>query len=249
MSVELVVGPLALLVEAVFFHLLQEGLLPDMRLLFKFFKDAGVIAGGSVLLAIVLFAITFYEHVNGKNIAAFWFGVLVIIFFCLGSLVAWHNEVKKVKNLENALAEMTSAKPDIQGAAFDFKISSRPVTDSTVKGRKQVGLGVTFQIEICNHKPKQTNLMEVRMDGSRLRHPITFIDIYFPPKFIETPLECGIGKTIPVLATALILDVAKADLYASSINLDDLDVGVIDGFGNFHMLITSPAESLWFGNP
>src|SRR5437016_5108122 len=74
-----------------------------MRTLAKFFKDTGLYGGGSVILSILLFAVTIFEHSKNHNVAAFWLGVLAVVFFCGGSFVAWNKESKKAINLEERI--------------------------------------------------------------------------------------------------------------------------------------------------
>jgi hypothetical protein len=62
---------------------------------FEFIQTAGLLGGGSVLLSIILFGITIWEHVKGENIASAVLGVLVIVFFCVGAFIAWLQERKK----------------------------------------------------------------------------------------------------------------------------------------------------------
>src|SRR5271154_6779209 len=65
-----------------------------MRTVLKFFTDAGYYGGGSVLLAIILLGVTLVEHARRQSIQSFWFYILIVVFFCIGSLVAWHKEYK-----------------------------------------------------------------------------------------------------------------------------------------------------------
>jgi hypothetical protein len=75
---------------------------PDKRIagmwknrFFEFIRTAGLLGGGSVLLSIILFGITIWEHAKSENIASAVLGALVIVFFCVGAFIAWLQERKK----------------------------------------------------------------------------------------------------------------------------------------------------------
>ena len=61
----------------------------------EFFKTAGLIGGGSVTLAIVLFFITAAEHYWDHSVKAAIFGGLGIAAFCGGAYIAWTKEREK----------------------------------------------------------------------------------------------------------------------------------------------------------
>jgi len=65
-----------------------------MRTILKFLTDAGYYGGGSVLLAIILLGVTLVEHARGRSVQSFWFYILIVVFFCIGSAIAWHKEYK-----------------------------------------------------------------------------------------------------------------------------------------------------------
>jgi hypothetical protein len=60
--------------------------------LLQFFKAAGRIGGGSVVLAIVLFLISIEEHLSARNVPAAWLIFLGCMVFCYGACAAWSNE-------------------------------------------------------------------------------------------------------------------------------------------------------------
>ncbi|MBZ5664821.1 MAG: hypothetical protein LAO30_09485 [Acidobacteriia bacterium] len=65
-----------------------------MRSIAKFFKDAGYHGGGSVILAVILFGLTIWEHANNKAVGAWWLWALVVLMFGYGAVVAWHKEYR-----------------------------------------------------------------------------------------------------------------------------------------------------------
>lgn len=55
----------------------------------RFIKATGRFGGGSVVLAIVLFGISIYEHLIGKNVPAYWLVLAAGVFFVVGAYDAW----------------------------------------------------------------------------------------------------------------------------------------------------------------
>jgi hypothetical protein len=60
--------------------------------LYEFIKTAGILGGGSVMLSLICFAVTFREHILDHNVPASVFGLLTIVFFCIGAFLAWNSE-------------------------------------------------------------------------------------------------------------------------------------------------------------
>jgi hypothetical protein len=59
---------------------------------FEFFKTAGLLGAGSVIFALVLFAIAIWEHYKDKNVPASWLAAAGILFFGIGLYQAWSKE-------------------------------------------------------------------------------------------------------------------------------------------------------------
>jgi len=82
-----------------------------------FLKGAGTYGGGSVVLAILLFAVAIGEHVKDKNIGVGWLEWIAIVFFCFGAYKAWDNTDKRLQestrqlkaHLPNVIVEILSA--------------------------------------------------------------------------------------------------------------------------------------------
>lgn len=66
----------------------------------EFIQATGKLGGGSVILAILSFGITAWEHVKDHNVVASVFGFLSIIFFCFGAYWAWSEERDKREAVE-----------------------------------------------------------------------------------------------------------------------------------------------------
>ena len=83
----------------------------------RFFAASGRLGGGSVAFAVVLFSVSIYEHVNDRNIPAYWLEGLGVLAFCFGALVAWNEEHKKL------IAEMNkNQKPLLEGEIVEAYI-------------------------------------------------------------------------------------------------------------------------------
>lgn len=82
-----------------------------------FLKGAGTYGGGSVVLAIILFAVAIGEHAKDKNIGVGWLEYLALGFFCFGAYKAWDNTDKRLQEsirqlkaqLPNVVVEIISA--------------------------------------------------------------------------------------------------------------------------------------------
>jgi hypothetical protein len=61
----------------------------------EFVTAAGLYGGGSVILAIVLFGVSFIEHFRDHNVSSWWFGIIGMISFCAGSYIAYDKERDK----------------------------------------------------------------------------------------------------------------------------------------------------------
>jgi hypothetical protein len=86
--------------------------------LIRFLRSAGAIGGGSVGLAIVLFAVSIVEHFIDKNINAYWFVLVGAAFFAFGSYTAWE---RKQEALTKEIERNTkpSLNIELKGAFFD----------------------------------------------------------------------------------------------------------------------------------
>src|SRR5258708_9530221 len=71
---------------------------------FEFLRTAGSLGWGSVVLAVILFTITIFEHIRDHNVTAFVVCFLGVFFFCLGAYLAWSKERVARNVAENARA-------------------------------------------------------------------------------------------------------------------------------------------------
>jgi hypothetical protein len=178
------------------------------------------------------------------------YGALLTGIATVVLIFAAHYEAWKIERDNYEAEAARNGQPELCGRARDFTMGPRPVTESTSQGRdgiekKEIRFNIEFKIEICNYRPMKTNLMNVALDGSKLPLPTIFSDV----RLSGSPsLEQGMGCVVSVYASTVISGVTRRDMYASAFHLDNLVVGAVDGFGNYHPLAMCPAESIWFAS-
>lgn len=251
-------GVVALVVEGVFFFVLQESVvfenrLPDMRTFAKFFKDAGYYGGGSVVLAIILFAIAIWEHASGKNIATWWLELIAVLVFCYGCLVAWYKEYKGGLEKDAIIEAAKSPLPLIIGILSNFRFGG-VISTGHIERKWRISGALNFDVYLCNQKPRETNLQKIELDGSALTPPLEF----GPPLLIGvrdgkdinavggTVLSDGKGVTL----TNLLISVGVYDFQHKSeippIDLKKLKAFAVDAFLKKHPLEIKDGETLSF---
>ena len=249
----LAVAILAFVFEGVFFFLLQESLWPDMRIVGKFFKDAGRIGGGSVILSLILLGITVAEHGRGSNVATWWFGVIGVVTFMGGALGAWYKEVRKVEQLEAEITRLSDAGPLIKGIFSNVRFGG-VLTSNNFTGEWEIGCAATFDITLCNHKPRETNLKKLELDGSELTPVIRFGT---PALVSQQNKNAVFGIVLPdgkaVSLTNLLVSVRVKGFQHKSqvppVDLKKMKVFAIDGFDTKHRIEVGDGEILRFQSP
>ena len=83
-----------------------------MRIL-QFFKDAGRLAVGSEIAAVIFYGIAWWEHAKDKPISAYTFISLSVVLVWLGGFLAWRKKDIRVKELENAQSSSCAGGPEI----------------------------------------------------------------------------------------------------------------------------------------
>jgi hypothetical protein len=81
---------------------------------FEFFRTAGLLGGGSVIFALVLFAIAVWEHYKDKNVPASWLVACGVLFFGIGLYQAWSKERD----------EKEAAQARIESPNFEFSVGT-----------------------------------------------------------------------------------------------------------------------------
>jgi hypothetical protein len=171
--------------------------------------------------------------------------VLAAVFFVVAAYKTWRDEHNKyVDEIAKSL------RPDIRGEAFNF--SGYGIHgDGHTRGHWSASCDVTFELYFCNHRPINTTLKSLELDGSRLTPTVTFgfdlIDGLRPEKAFPVGMEVphGIGKTITVVVTATVDGMRIPDI--PPIVMDNLEVHVIDAFELKHPIRIRPGERLRFG--
>ncbi len=77
-----------------------------MRNFWEFVVAAGVLGGGSVILAIVLFVIAAIEHFRDRNVAAAWLFIIACLAFCFGAFSAWNQERESVERSTTEISHL-----------------------------------------------------------------------------------------------------------------------------------------------
>jgi hypothetical protein len=162
-------------------------------------------------------------------------GALAVLFFVLASYGAW----KQQRDL--FLAELAkNQNPELRGEAYDFARDPNGTithTDSNVDGHR-VYVPFSFTLAITNHRPVNTNLSKLIIDGREVQPPIELWKIEYP-HFIE--LEYAKIVRLRVTGTTGV----EADPgEIGVVRLDNLKVAVVDGLGDQHDIPVHPGSQL-----
>ncbi|MFZ1007457.1 MAG: hypothetical protein WAN65_11505 [Candidatus Sulfotelmatobacter sp.] len=250
----LAVAILGFVFEGVFFFLLQEGLWPDMRILAKFFKDAGYYAGGSVILAIILFAVSIWEHAKNKNVDTWWLWFIAVVLWCYGCAVAWYREYKSGIAKDAEIEAAKSPLPLIQGVLSNVRFGGQINTSVNIGNEWQISSAATFDITLCNHKPRETNLQKIELDGFELTPPIRFgTPVLVSPQntnaVFGVVLPDGKAVNLPNLLVSVRVRGFQHKSQIPPVDLKKLKVFAIDGFDIKHRIEVGDGETLRFRSP
>lgn len=132
-----------------------------MRSAIRFMRAAGTVGLGSVSLAIVLFAISIYEHLRDKNVPAYWLLFAAAVSFCFGAYRAWASEHEALtrevgKNVKPLL------KIELAGSLFDV---------AKVPHRNELQVHVFAYLKVTNRHDPETLIKDgtlvMTVDGTR----------------------------------------------------------------------------------
>lgn len=156
----------------------------------KFLKAAGYIGGSSVVLAIVLFAVSIWEHFADKNVNAYWLVFIGVLAFTFGAYRAWASE-HEIYESEVAKNSRPSLRIEMPGVFFD--ISTPPVQKLVVL------LHVYAYLRVTNLTPTETTIKDgyLTMTVGGVRYKATGDDIVVQGKNLEhiSDFRAG-GETI-----------------------------------------------------
>jgi hypothetical protein len=69
-----------------------------MRKILSFFRTAGLLGGGSMILATILFVVSVVEQFKDRNVPAYWLLLAAALAFCFGAYSAWEKEDRALKD-------------------------------------------------------------------------------------------------------------------------------------------------------
>lgn len=173
----------------------------------------------------------------------------LIVSLCGTGLIAFWRGAKSLdaalqKRLENSTP---SDMPDLKGRAFNFEIDGK--YGKGVNGDKWgAHAQISFQIEVCNHRAVTTNIAAIAVSGSRIDETLMFADtrLVGPP----IALERGIRHELSVKAEAAMgrpTPPVKGEWPDEvKVNLENLVVALVDGFGGSHLLEVDKNETITF---
>jgi hypothetical protein len=168
--------------------------------------------------------------------------ILAVVFFVVAAYETWRDEHRSLE-----VERSRNQQPDIQGEAFNFEFQG-PCMDGVSDTHRDVTFGVTFDLFLCNHRPVDTTLKAVVVEGSRLKPPVKFEFTFVQPTLHMVPfplgeeLPHGKGKKIEVAVLATVDGMHFAEL--PPIHLDNLQIHVVDAFGLAHLIHVKPGERL-----
>jgi hypothetical protein len=210
-----------------------------LMLLLKFFdefrKELKALVTGSLLLGLL----GLYQAISRRNVSWWVYAVITVFFLGWAFYGVWRREYLR--------AEAETAKnlrPQIRGKAIRFAINQRQFVEGTEGHRWHTSFGVSCALDICNWRPVKTNWTNIILDGSRLSPKLQCSEISLA--HMDRELEQGIGKTIPVNFVATIMDRRRQDLAGTAVEMKNLLLEIVDGFGNPHQIQIGDGESISF---
>ena len=171
----------------------------------------------------------------------YWIVAIVGIF--VACYLAWNEEREaKEKVLRGYEAEVSkNQKPDIRGVARNFKESGMR-GDGREGDRIHASFGISFDLNLCNHQPIPTNLLNIQISGTLLSKVAEVLTLDFERR---RPLDYGIAVDLRVSAVVILDGVSLADVRRQEIGLDGLRICAVDGFSNAHPIPIAEGETVW----
>jgi hypothetical protein len=187
--------------------------------------------------------------------ASAWFtGIASVVLLFVAQYKAWCAERE---SYDRELAR--NSRPEISGRVGEFDVW-QSVGNSIRSEENFCGCSVTFRVSMSNGRPVQTNLRDLRIDGSGMLVRATFENIVIrSPGETTTQMEALVNKTSrphfhPTLPQGIYLEfVASAEIIVkghhwaglkNTLNLTGLRVEAIDGFGCPHRLEVEPGATV-----
>jgi hypothetical protein len=164
--------------------------------------------------------------------------LLAVMFFAVAAYRTWRDEYNKY---EGEVAK--NQQPEIKGEAFDFSGYGR-CGDGQYRGHWSANTQVKFELFLCNHRPTNTTLRGLELDGSHLLPAVSF-DLE-PDLPADMELLYGVGMRLTVHATATVYGMRLTEV--PPIKMNDLVVLVTDAFDQRHRIQVRDRECLRFGS-
>jgi hypothetical protein len=163
--------------------------------------------------------------------------VAAALCFVVANYSAWRYERNKY---ESEVAKHD--KPDIRGSASHFANYDGGHVDRIIHdgNKRSTEFKVAFRLELCNHSAVKTNVRRLLFDGSRVVPALEMAE----SAIALVDLNRGIGVTLSP-STSVTIGGAYADFKGKEIDLTNLEITVVDGFHNHHLVKTLPGSSLW----
>jgi len=192
----------------------------------------------------LLFPNTFKDS---SAVPASYIWVMAALCFCVSGYQVWRREHRLVEARDGEIARFSAGKalPAIKGSAFHFQFNG-VIGTGHEKGKWRVHSAVLFTIYLCNHNAQETNLQELKLDGSELEPPIEFGPVIMNSAGGCPALPSGKGVTVShVQVAATIYDFRnKEDV--PIVSLDKLRISAVDGFLQEHPIDMKNEETLRF---
>ena len=151
---------------------------------------------------------------------------LLMVFVAQYKLWSKEREEREVEQAKNQ-------RPELKGEAHSFEAHGMQ-GEGLSDGDWHCNTQFRFKVNLCNHRPVNTNITEIRLDGSPLNPPVVFGECEIPrdaplgaPPDLQ--LNHGIAKSFAVNADATINGMRSHDV--KDVDLQNLRIVVVDGDG------------------
>lgn len=137
-------------------------------------------------------------------------------------------------------AEVSNARPEIQGELNSFRLSGNPGESRTLNVWRCYA-SAACKLYVCNSRAMKTTLKELVIDGSALDPPAEFSQITFI-RGADKVLEQGVGVNCDVLLTYTFKGLQWKQI--GSVDLKNVKAYAVDSFGNKHLVSVPQGERL-----
>jgi hypothetical protein len=195
-----------------------------------------ILAGVSIVLAIAYacYADNANATVSLVKYAAWLTGAISILLVFIAQYKAWLAEREKFE-----AEEAKNQRPEILGHASNF-MTEGPLLNSMSDGAKSAAFTLKFDMNLCNHRQVPTNLQDITVTGTIYGHISHFSEV----KFDHANLLYGIAANLQVTGRANVYSLDLEDLKGKWLNLDNIRIYAVDGFGDRHQIGMREGEEI-----